>query len=460
MLRIRRSKKNLGKGNVKENRRNRTRKQNGGKKIYLNVDALTENEIEMMFCNSLTIDRLPTQEKPIFVYKWGPPGSGKSSKKVLDSIRNLGYPLDSYLNIDTDLIYESLLPFRLESSLMKVKELRLKANYSIRDFASVKVFLTQFSSGTSPYQKYFSPSFVANVRSFLEGWTTGQPLQEYQIGELKQLLAKITDNTTSALFRYYQNDKKNTRGLSIYDKITNVLKKGFANNKSIVYETIGSGYMQTSDIMTTIRDPQFNTSRRTRDRTGLIDIYKNPKEQLLGKIVYNEGVPVGIDERSLTDESIPLHYRIIVVYPIIPKKTIVQRAYLRALQSFTDKTAFELPSVSDDKAAYIEIYQDFLEEMLRLLNPADPRIREHIDQLIQEENTDYKESYTDYIRSLRDMSRDPAITQIYPPFFRGIAFERIETMIDQAFQYSIDFFLKQYLMIGRIERIVYVSTLE
>jgi hypothetical protein len=44
------------------------------------------------------------------------------------------------------------------------------------------------------------------------------------------------------------------------------------------------------------------------------------------------------------------------------------------------------------------------------------------------------------------------------PFFRGIGPTAIMDSVEQAFQYSVDYFLKQYLLIGRIEQVVYINT--
>ena len=43
------------------------------------------------------------------------------------------------------------------------------------------------------------------------------------------------------------------------------------------------------------------------------------------------------------------------------------------------------------------------------------------------------------------------------PFFRAVSPEAIYSMIKQSFNYSVDYFLKQYILAGRIEQVVYIN---
>jgi hypothetical protein len=187
---------------------------------------------------------------------------------------------------------------------------------------------------------------------------------------------------------------------------------------------------------------------------NIVDVFKNSKETLLGKILYNDmQEPIGIDESSLTEESIPLGYTIYVVYPILPKRDILHRALTRALQTFTNRNTFSIPPDSS-KEKYMELYKFFLKEILNRMGGDDTK--RLIDELIQQEREGYKDSYSSYLQSLYD-SADEGV--LHPPFFRSVSIQKIEETIEQAFQYSIDYFLKQYMLIGRIERIIYISTL-
>ena len=426
----------------------RTRKKKlsgGGKKLLKNAANVTEAKVEAIFCKETSIERLPMYDRPMFVYKWGPPGSGKSSLQTLNAVRDLGYPMASYMNFEIDLVYDALLPFRQSSALIKAEELRAKANYSVREFADVKRLLVSFVAERNPY---FSKRAIAEAQELLSEWESGQALNPRKLAQLERVLATITDNRSSALFQYYQKD------LHLAETMRTVLRKGFRAGVNILYESTGTGYSPGLGTEISIRDPQFGRTRKT-TREGLIELYKNTKERLLGKLVYKELVPVGIDPASITEDTVPLNYRIVVVYPILPKKEIIQRAYSRAMRGFTTRNSFNLPQEEYEKEEYIRLYKEFLNEIVRILDPADQRIREQVDEYVKKELADYDQSYTTYLRDLIEKSN----TEISPPFFRGIAFERMEEMIDQAFQYSIDYFLKQYLMIGRIERVIYLSTL-
>ena len=79
-----------------------------------------------------------------------------------------------------------------------------------------------------------------------------------------------------------------------------------------------------------------------------------------------------------------------------------------------------------------------------------------IDELVKQESDGYKDSYSSYLQSLHDFAYEGVLQ---PPFYRSVSKQKIEETIEHAFQYSIDYFLKQYLLIGRIERIIYISTL-
>jgi hypothetical protein len=196
------------------------------------------------------------------------------------------------------------------------------------------------------------------------------------------------------------------------------------------------------------------TTRSDSGPKNLIELFKNSKETLLGKIVYNEDQePIGIDTSSLTEESVPLGYTIYVVYPILPKQEILRRALTRAVKFFTHRNTFAIPP-DQTKEKYIELYKFFLKEILNRMGGTDTK--RMIDELVKQESEDYKESYSTYLQALYDSAGEGELS---PPFFRSVSMQKIEQTIDQAFQYSIDYFLKQYLIIGRIERVIYISTL-
>jgi hypothetical protein len=75
---------------------------------------------------------------------------------------------------------------------------------------------------------------------------------------------------------------------------------------------------------------QFTPHRLVRSRGSVapsfIEVFKNTQEELLGKIQYDSSnMPIGIDEASIGPTTVPMNYRIIVVYPIIPRDVIAAR---------------------------------------------------------------------------------------------------------------------------------------
>lgn len=71
-------------------------------------------------CNGRKLEDLPSSENPIYVLKWGPPGSGKSSSKVTDFIKSLGQPIENYVDYSTDKLVESYVPFRSKTVVAKL----------------------------------------------------------------------------------------------------------------------------------------------------------------------------------------------------------------------------------------------------------------------------------------------------------------------------------------------------
>jgi hypothetical protein len=58
------------------------------------------------------INELPSFENPFFIIKLGPPGSGKSSEKTLETIRELGVEPNESVSSDVDKVLASFTNFR------------------------------------------------------------------------------------------------------------------------------------------------------------------------------------------------------------------------------------------------------------------------------------------------------------------------------------------------------------
>jgi hypothetical protein len=229
------------------------------------------------------------------------------------------------------------------------------------------------------------------------------------------------------------------------------MRKAFRLGKHILYESTGSGYKPQLETDLFLRDPQLGRTRRS-TRQGYIDLYKNPKEAMLGKLVYKDNFPIGYT--MVSADTIPELYKIYVVCPILQKDRIIQRAQTRAMQGLFESPNYDLPSDPALRADYLKEYKRFIDMLLNSIGKRANQINSRI-----RETSDYRGSFTKYLQDLRQKANNPFSNSLPAPFYRGFSSSRLEDIIDQAFQYSIDYFLKQYMIIGRIEQILYVNTL-
>jgi hypothetical protein len=78
------------------------------KKKYTSLEALTVSEIIRLATQGRGIH--PSKD-PLFVVKYGPPGSGKSSERIYKAIEKLS-PLPSFVDINQDTLVESLVEYQ------------------------------------------------------------------------------------------------------------------------------------------------------------------------------------------------------------------------------------------------------------------------------------------------------------------------------------------------------------
>lgn len=428
----------------------KTRKQKGGD-LYKDVNQITADEITRVLTGGRD---LPVAERPFFILKWGPPGSGKSSETVKSAITSLGVPLEDYMEYSPDKIIENLLPFRFESSMAKAEHERLKAELSVaygeedsrrRDFASIREALTTYIQNIK--QRYTNKNKM-NVKTILATWTKGAPPVSIK-DSIIPVFEKILIDKTKSTYNHYRIKERNKGGLTIRDKMREVLSNAFSKKIHIQYETSGSGYGDTQERQKLLN--QFSPHRILR-ATGKplssIEIFINNYQELLGKIEYDEETKSPIRIISLTPYSIPMEYRIVVVYPLVRKELIIQRIEERANRMFLQKTPEQLHG---DPEEYRQLLTDYANDLFIALGGPKPAIKTLVDAALEKEG--YVESIGDLTPPFGPMSKEAAF-----PFYRSPAREFILDSIEQAFQYSIDYFLKQYLIIGRIEKVVYVNT--
>lgn len=78
------------------------------KKKYTSLEALTVSEVIRLATQGRGIH---SSKDPLFVVKYGPPGSGKSSERIYKAIEKLS-PLTSFVDINQDILVESLVEYQ------------------------------------------------------------------------------------------------------------------------------------------------------------------------------------------------------------------------------------------------------------------------------------------------------------------------------------------------------------
>lgn len=441
----------------------KTRKQKGGKqkKLYMTLSQLSEAEIESIFCDGKRIEDLPKSEPPLFILKWGPPGSGKSSAKVTEIIESVSkMQIDTFVNFSSDEIVESLFLFRHESALEKANELRIRANVNkkIRDYSHAKEVLQKIKGKLEDRQ------LKKDIEKLLKVWESGKdvPSSWRESGEFDRLLQEIVLERTSDIYVKYRKTLKNTNTRkSLYEKMNGVLLKAYGENVNILYETMGSGY-GIDEKRIEINDRTARRMARGVEKNPIF-IFENTWEGLLGRIEYNETTrePIRYDISDLP-EAVPRNYKIIVVYPILNGEIIKNRALQRSIRMFTEPSARSIQDISEAYRAMLTQYATELYTTLSGKSSKKEMIENLIDSYIEKEKKELgfesdNESYISYVKGLIEKIRDS--DDIQYPMYRALPIQKIYDTIEQAFKYSVDYFLKQYLFLGRIEQVIYVSTL-
>ena len=416
----------------------KTRRQQKGGALFFKQDQFTPEKIEEIMCNGRKLEDLPSSENPIYVLKWGPPGSGKSSSKVTDFIKSLGQPIENYVDYSTDKLVESYVPFRSETVVAKLQYEKAKALFFARGkWIEIRILLQKAATKL--------PALSGEIAEMLR--FDSQPKDS---AKLFKLFEKILYASLSNAYFMARDKESNSEGTILYKKMTDFMKKCFSANVNIIYETLGGGYGR-------------GRPQRSENQFGEDILFENHWEPYLGRIKYVEGIPT-IDRTSFGDETIPINYRIYVVYPLLDKNEITRRSYTRAVETLTKS---KMESVED-----LETYRDLLVNyalyIKQSLSPYSKSgelssIHKIVDKAIGEERLEYlgandASSYTKYISELITEFRNPSQSgEISFPFFRAISPEYIYSVIKQAFNYSVDYFLKQYILAGRIEQVVYIN---
>lgn len=430
----------------------------------MDVNQIHEKEIIHVFSNGKTLAELPSDERPLFVLKWGPPGSGKSSAKVNTFIAKLGVPQEDYLNYSSDSILENLIPFRFQSAMAKAEYERIKALVDMRDFAGARSLLRSFAIDL---EGRYSDKAKLEIKAFLEAWPERSPVKKESFDKT---MNTFLYNKTRSAYNYQRRAVKNDTGLTIRDKMLNVLKLAYDSNKHIQYESSGLGYGEVPDVQILANQFSPGRIRRALGKQSVETVFKNTQEELLGRIIYDEAnIPIRVE--PVSKYTVPENYRIIVVYPILPRELIAERASLRASKMFFQKkNNIMQASEIQPLQTYKDILISYATQLRQMLGGETASIMQVVDRALAQEKAavlskvqfehhgeaPYTEYIDDLLRQFRGMTEYG--TPFSFPFYRALAPSIIMDSVEQAFQYSIDYFLKQYLLLGRIEQIIYINT--
>jgi hypothetical protein len=432
----------------------------GAAELYQAVGDLTKDKIIEIFCNGRPVESFPSAERPVFVLKWGPPGSGKSSAKVRSFIDTLGVASTDFIDYSPDKIIENLAPYRFESALVKAEYERMKADYKRKDFAAVR---QRLSSYVLNLKGRYTSSIKKNVNAFVKSWEGKHPLPISRMEQFQKILEQVLYDKSASTYSFYRTKNKTGSTKTIREKMRDVLAQLFTQGKHIQYESGGAGYGEDLERKRLV--DQFTPHRTARTlargsvQSSFIEIFKNTQEELLGKIQYDSSnMPVGIDAASIGPTTVPINYRIIVVYPVIPRDVIAERAQKRAASMFFQRDEV----IINDIDTYRYLMLDYATELFAVLGGENP-VHEIVDEALRLEQEKHGQNssvpYTEYIKTLITQLKGLEEGELMTiPFFRGIGPTAIMDSVEQAFQYSVDYFLKQYLLIGRIEQVVYINT--
>lgn len=188
-----------GKKIIMKRRPNQTKKIDTKRRPKQNNQPLV-NELSLMTLNSLvkiynknkrTIENFPSQKKPIFIIKWGPPASGKSSPPIKNKILEFGYDLNSYLHLNIDDLVESTSAFQKSSSNLMRNKIK-----NVMDKGAIEKFLNNANS---------------------------------------ESVAEFAKTYTNVRFT------KNKNGKHLGHKMDNLLEQALQNKVNITFETTGAG---------------------------------------------------------------------------------------------------------------------------------------------------------------------------------------------------------------------------
>lgn len=425
-------------------------------KLYVNPHEFDLSEITNIFCNGTTLDELTNgQVNPVYIIKWGLPGSGRSSEKVSKVISEKipqktsndgSRKYNDYVDVSFSKLIENYIPYRQKTLLAKINYELMKAYIALSRWPLIKEYLIKAVGNM------ISGEFKSIVEGYLKNWdirnpppnqatyTQKQKLQKENIDvtiSLDEILKRVLES--ELLFAYQTSYKE-------INTVTETIVKDFINDcykrkVNIIYETTGVDY----DIV------NFKNISRSSNSNFLFFW-----EAFLGKISTTSDRISVLNRKSFTQTTIPIEYRIFVIYPSLDETEIIRRSYTRALMNLMDTKEQHV----------VEDISTYRKEVLDLLNFSniESANKEAISSMINESLYDERRIYIkmdsfnfiEYIRRVFSVQSGPVQSGLVQfPFFNVYKYD--DTLYTKLLNYSIDILLKKYLLAGRIKQLIYLN---
>lgn len=109
--------------------------------------VINQQYLLRIFSKVNKLNNVPTQNRPVFIIKYGPPASGKSSQPMINVIKSFGYELNTYIHVNVDDVVESIKIFQNES--MKIFQKRLNSNKLKKDQITITKKLNNVSNNNA-----------------------------------------------------------------------------------------------------------------------------------------------------------------------------------------------------------------------------------------------------------------------------------------------------------------------
>jgi hypothetical protein len=421
-------------------------------KLYVHPTEFDLSEITDIFCNGTTLDQLTNgQANPVYIIKWGLPGSGRSSEKVTKVISEKiskktsndgSRRYNDYADISFSKLIENYIPYRQKTLVAKINYELMKAYIALSRWPLIKEFLTRAVKNMN------TSEFKRIIEGYLKNWDIRNPpptqstyTQQQKMARrenidvqisLDEILKRVLES--ELLFAYQTYYKEiNTITEPILQEFIN---ECYRRKVNIVYETTGVDY----DIV------NFKNISRSSNSNFLFFW-----ESLLGKISSTSDTISVVNRKSFTQKTIPIEYRIFVIYPSLDEAEIIRRSYTRALMNLMDTK--EQP-VAEDISSYTK-------DVLDLLNFSniESANKEAISSLINESLYDERRIYIkmdsfNFIEYIKRVLSDQS-SSVKFPFFN--LYKYTDNLYNKLLNYSIDVLLKKYLLAGRIQQLIYLN---